>query len=122
MSEIRSRYNEWLQAWHEMNLSTYMSFYSLSVIERRAGKPAYGYSEMHRKLADNWAKQSYITVDGPTPDINLQGDTAVVSASQRYDSTTWWDQGMKRMIWARENGAWVIREEMFTKQSGGSKG
>lgn len=98
-----------------------MSFYSPQVIERRAGKPSYGYAEMRRKLADNWAKQSYVAIDSQIPDIRLQGNTAVISVTQHYDSTTWWDQGLKNMVWTRENGKWLIREESFTKQGGGPK-
>ena len=121
ISELRDRYNDWLQAWRRMNIETYMSFYSPQVIERRAGKPSYGYAEMRRKLADNWAKQSYVAIDSQIPDIRLQGNTAVISVTQHYDSTTWWDQGLKNMVWTRENGKWLIREESFTKQGGGPK-
>jgi len=120
-SELRGRYDQWLQAWRRMDLSTYMSFYSPSIIERRSGKPSYGFSEMRQKLTENWAKQSYITVDSGLPDMQLRGDMAIVSVLQHYDSTTWWDQGLKKMIWARENGTWLIREESFSKQAGGSK-
>lgn len=121
LSKLRERYDEWLRTWRRMDLSAYLSFYSPDVIERRAGKSSYGYAELRQKLADNWAKQTYISVDSQVPDIHLEGNTATMSVFQHYDSTTWWDEGIKSLVWVRENGDWVIHGEAFSKQGGGSK-
>jgi ketosteroid isomerase-like protein len=121
VARIRRQYYEWLDAWQSRDLERYMRFYSPRVVQKRAGKPTYGYSAQLRRMAQTWAKQSFISIDSGPPSIHFEGDMALVEASHDYDSSTWWDRGVKRIAWRNEGGRWRIVEESFEKQAGGPR-
>ena len=118
---VRSRYQSWLSAWQSMDLDGYMSYYWRGFTQKRAGKRAYGYTQQRQAMAANWAKQSAISVSSEQPDIETRGESIVLDANQSYDSTTWWDEGRKHLVWRKKDGEWMIVEESFTKRAGGAK-
>ena len=121
IQQVRSRYNEWMSAWQNRDIDSYMSYYSRGVVQKRAGKSPYGYTKQRSRMADNWAQQSYISISGNEPDIETDGNKIVLTAEQTYDSSTWWDKGVKRLVWAKVDGDWKIVEESFRKRDGGKK-
>jgi tRNA A-37 threonylcarbamoyl transferase component Bud32 len=119
--EVRNRYEEWLSAWQRMDQAGYMGFYSRQVAVTRPSGKSYGYEELARTAPKVWARQAYITITSNPPSISFENGRAVVRTHQHYDSTTYWDDGEKTLVWTRENGEWVIINESFAKTAGGAK-
>ncbi len=118
---LEQRYWAWLDAWQSEDLERYLSFYADDCEIKRTGRSSYGKSTLRKRLAEDFAQNSCISIDSNDPDIDLTGDTATVSAWQYYDSSTWWDKGTKSLGWRYENGDWYITWESFSMSSGGRK-
>jgi ketosteroid isomerase-like protein len=118
---LEQRYWTWVDAWQSEDLHRYLSFYADDCEIKRTGRPSYGKATLRKRLAEDFAENSYISIESNDPDIDLTGDTATVSAWQYYDSSTWWDKGTKSLGWQYRNGDWYIIWESFSMSSGGRK-
>ncbi|HEY0074889.1 MAG TPA: protein kinase, partial [Abditibacteriaceae bacterium] len=121
IAEIKSRYRDWLRAWQEMDIDSYMTYYSRDVKQKRPNRPSHGYSTMRSRMTEYWSKLSYIKIQSSEPEVSFEGNRVVLTAVQDYDSNTWWDSGVKRVVWRKESGEWKIVEESFRKRAGGGK-
>ena len=117
ISEVRNRYEQWLSAWRSMNLDDFMSYYSPRVRQKRAHQPSHGYSKMRQRLGDHWSTISYINISSAEPSIEVSGNQLVLEAFQEYKDSKVGDKGIKRQVWTKEDGRWVIIAESFIDQS-----
>ena len=121
IAAVKGRYQSWLSAWGAMNIEAYMDFYSRSVRQKRASGAPHGYSTLRKRMNDNWSRQGYVSIGSDDPDVSIDGEQLVLTAFQSYDSSTYWDKGVKRVVWGKEGGEWKIVEESFRKRDGGKK-
>jgi eukaryotic-like serine/threonine-protein kinase len=120
-AEVRARYDDWVRAWESRDVERYMAFYSSEVEIKRANKPSYDHDTLRSRMSKNFDKQGYIRIDDGEPTMSLSGDELSVVVWHDYDSSTWWDNGTKRMTWRRSGSDWKIVEESFEQADGGSK-
>ena len=118
---LDERYWRWLDAWQARNLPLFLSFYASDCEIERIGRPSYGKPTLEKRMADDFARNSYISIDSHQPKIEVTGDTATLSAWQHYDSSTWWDKGTKSLGWRYDGDDWYIVWESFSMSSGGAK-
>ncbi|MDP7111229.1 MAG: nuclear transport factor 2 family protein, partial [Myxococcota bacterium] len=120
-AEVGARYDDWVRAWESRDLDRYMAFYSTEVEIKRANKPSHGYNALRSRMSKNFDKQGYISIDDGEPRMTRSGDQVFVEVWHEYDSSTWWDNGTKRMTWQLSGADWEIVEESFEQADGGSK-
>jgi hypothetical protein len=120
-ADVEARYDEWVLAWESRDVDRYMAFYSPEVEIKRANKPSHGYNALRSRMSKNFDKQGYIRIDDGDPVMTLSGDEVSVEVWHDYDSSTWWDNGTKRMTWKLSGSDWMIVEESFEQADGGSK-
>ncbi|MBC7529381.1 MAG: DUF4440 domain-containing protein [Chthonomonadaceae bacterium] len=116
-----SLYSDWSTAWQKRDLEGYLKCYAPDALIKRVHKSPYQIGELRAMMRSKWAKERSIEITDYTLTWKVKGNTARATAFQRYDSTTWWDEGIKTLILKKRDGEWKITEESFERHGGGAK-
>lgn len=104
--EVENTVRQWADTWEDGDIDKYGEFYAESFSSRGADKTKWLQSKSRK-----FRKQGNITVGIEDLNITTQGDRAVVSFTQRYNSETYSDAGVKTLIMIREGDSWKIEAE-----------
>ena len=119
--EVSSFYSGWLTAWQNRDVEGYLKYYAPDALIKRVHKSPYRTGELRSVMRNKWSKERFIEITDHTLTWKIKGNTARATAFQRYESTTWWDEGTKTLLLRKRNGEWKIIEEGFERQGGGAK-
>lgn len=118
-AEVITRYEQWKQAWQDRNLEEFISFYAPKA--RVSTKPE-SLEQYAAEKSAKWKQEKSITItDHGKPVIRTEDSTVTLTVRQEYDSTTWWDIGIKTLVWRQFDGQWLIVAEHFKVQHERSK-
>ncbi|MCK4324401.1 MAG: DUF4440 domain-containing protein, partial [Armatimonadetes bacterium] len=110
---IEKAYYNWVSAWEGRQLRNYLSYYAEDAEVVRSGGRRYNKSALKQRMAQNFAKNSYISINSGIPSIQIYGDRATLRVYQAYRSPTWHDTGTKILTWRCSDLGWKIVHESF---------
>ena len=115
---IAQTISTWKSAWEGLNLSDYMATYS-SDARILSNKRWYSYSQYYRNESERFAQGGRIQLSLGTPDITVNGDTAIATFSntfQRYGGKgNYNSSGAETFKMRQMGGRWLIYEDTFQK-------
>jgi len=115
---IAQTISTWKSAWEGLNLSDYMATYS-SDARILSNKRWYSYSQYYRNESERFAQGGRIQLSLGTPDITVNGDTAIATFSntfQRYGGKgNYNSSGAETFKLRQMGGRWLIYEDTFQK-------
>lgn len=104
--QIRKMLQDWLAAWQNKKLRTYMSFYDNEFISGDLNKRAWRAKKAH--LNKVYKK---LQITAKNIEIAVDGDRATVKFTQYYKSDWHRDVGLKTMTLVKRKGRWQILAE-----------
>lgn len=104
--QIRNMLQDWLAAWQNKRLNSYMSFYAGDFKSGDLNKRAWQRKKAHLNKVYNTLK-----IHAKNIDIAVNGDTATVRFTQYYKSDWHSDVGVKTISLVKKKGRWQILRE-----------
>ena len=116
--KLRSRYSDWVKAWQDKDINSYVSFYLPEATIRDADGKPYSIDELKTRRTKRWQKERDIKIeDTDVPEINIVGDEATLTTHRNYHSNISNYSGTKTMTWRRNSSEWLIDSETFKMDS-----
>ncbi len=106
-AEIERTIHAWAEVWSQRNAEAYLAFYGKDFKVPGSGDRAEWEADRKTRVT----RPEFIKVELDRIKIKLQGDTAKVSFTQRYNSNTHKDKSKKTLVLEKQGDAWKIVEE-----------
>lgn len=108
--ELQQLLQHWRQAWASQDTNSYLAYYAPD-FQGKADSPEQWRANRKRIIS----QAQFIKITLGQPDIKLENDgLATLSFTLDYASDHLQDHGTKTLQLRRNNGRWVIADEMFT--------
>ena len=108
----------WINCWQEKDLNCFNSFisndYTYETATGNNKNKLQNKSERLSNLKSQFNKRSYINISITNLNIKLLEDKmAIVNYSQKYESNSWNDEGLKTLYLRYTNNEWKIYRDIF---------
>ena len=107
--QIKAMLQDWLAAWQNKKLKTYMSFYASDFKAEGLNKRAWQQKKAHLNKVYKKLK-----IHAKDLNISINGESATVKFTQYYKSDWHSDVGVKTMSLVKRKGRWQILGEEWT--------
>ena len=112
---IKQVVSTWLECWQKKDIECYKSYITNDYVFAPTNSAKQNYKARLTTISRHFKTRAWISITHGDFFVEINGDKAIVSFEQTYDSDEYNDYGLKKVFLRFDNNQWKIYRDTFEK-------